>query len=199
MDIGAATLNDIGAIVEIDRRYFRRADIVDEEVFRTWQRRNNSVFTVIRTDKEVAGYYALLPLKSKALQSIIDGTLREKDIKPRDILDKKQVRRIQAIYFYSVAMTHRYSKATWLLLQHLECYLETLVTEGCLSVIYAVAATGEGEKLLRKLGFQKLKDGNQRPGKHPLYSRNLSHVRESKGSIFAHRFSGAVGDSIKDG
>lgn len=188
MDIGSASLNDIGVIVELDRRYFRHADIVSEDVFKAWQHKNNSVFTVIRTNKEVAGYYALLPLKSKALQGIIGGTLREKDIKPRDILGKRHGRQIQALYLYSVAMDRRYSKASWLLIRHLEQYLEMLVTEGRLTVVYTVAATSEGEKLLKKLGFQKIRDANQRPDRHPLYSRDLSHVRESKSSIFARRF-----------
>jgi len=198
LDIGSASPNDIRVIVELDKRYFRYTDIVGEDVFRAWQHKNNSVFTVIRTGKEVAGYYALLPLKSKALQGIINGTLREKEIKPTDILGKEQERQIQELYLYSVAMDNRYSKATWLLIRHLEQYLETLVTKGCLTVVYAVAVTSEGEKLLKKLGFKNIKDANQRPDRHPLYSRNLSQVRENKSSIFARRFSSAVDRSNVD-
>ena len=187
MNISLATCNEIAALVELDRRHFHPVDLVDEEVLRSWQCKNDAIFTVIRSDHQVLGYYSLLPLELETLGRIIDGSLREKDIRPKDILSKSQAKYCEALYFFSVATRHRYSRATLLLFQHLQRHLEMLVSRGRLNIVYAIAATPEGERLLKKLGFQKIKDSSERPDRRPLYSRNLSLVREGRESIFARK------------
>lgn len=135
----------------------------------------------------VAGYYALLPLRPEALDGIIQGNLRAEDIKPEDILNKRKVKHTPAIYLYSLVMRHRHSRLTLLLFKHLKRRLDVLINSECLRTVYAVAATPEGETLMKNSGFQKIKDANKHPDGHALYSRDLSGVREGKRKIFARQ------------
>jgi len=171
--IGPASPDEIKTVVELDQQYFHPADIVSEEVFRTWQCKNNSVFTVIRSDEGVAGYYAVLPLTTKALDSLVRGSLIHKDIKSKHILSKKKASKPEALYLFSIVMKNRYSKSTSLLLRHLENYLKSLYGSGSLKKIYAIGATPEGEHLLRRYNFQKIREGVERADGHSLYLKDL--------------------------
>lgn len=186
-DIKAANPEDIKAIVELDQIYFHPIDMVDENTFKAWQGKNNSVFTVMRTAEGVAGYYSLLWLTRRALNGIIDGTFREQDIKANDILSKKQILNSQALYLYSVAMKRKHSRLILPLLKHLEDYLKYILKRGCLAIIYAMAVTADGELLLRNLGFQKTKEVGETPNIRSLYSRDLTNARAGIENIFTHR------------
>jgi len=179
IDIGPANIEELTELVALDRQYFPLADIVSVEVFKSWQQKNDSIFTAIRTNEGVAGYYAILPLKTKALKRLVLGHLREREIKPRDILDKGEASQCRKLYLFSVAVKVRYSRLTLLLFSHLACHLKKLRDEGNLKKIYAVAATPEGANLLRKLHFQRIREGTDRADGHPIYAKYLTEIKRA--------------------
>ena len=170
-----ATENDITEIIKLDKQVFEKNDIVTEEVFRSWQIKNKIIFTVMYIKEKFSGYYTILPLNDKALNAFIDGYLREKDIMPKDILEENDIHYCKSIYFYSIVINRRHTKFSLVLICDAARKLENIRRrKKKLQNIYSVAATKDGDRLLRRFGFNLYVDGIDRPDKHRLYCKNLT-------------------------
>lgn len=179
VDIRPANIEELKEVAALDQQFFPPADIVSVEVFISWWQKNTSVFTVVRSNEGIAGYYAVLPLSAKALNHLMLGRLIDRQIKPSDILDERKAAGCEKLYLFSVAMKRRHPKLTLLLLSHLGRYLKKLRDEGHLKKLYAVGATSEGENLLREFNFRKIREATESANGHPLYSKDVGKAKRA--------------------
>lgn len=177
IDIRPANIEELGEVAALDEQFFPPAEIVSVEVFISWWQKNKTIFTVARSNEGIAGYYATLPFSAKALNRLVLGRLIDREIKPKDILGERKARECEELYLFSIVMKRRHPKLTLLLLSHLMRYLKKLRDEGHLKKMYAVGATSDGESLLRKFNFHKVREGTESASGHPLYSKDVSQAK----------------------
>jgi hypothetical protein len=164
---------DIKKIVELDKKVFKEEDVIDADIFMRWYRKNPKTFTCLYYKDKLIAYYSILPLRKEALEALCNGYLKECNIKGSDILDQNDMFNISHFYFFSFVISKRYPMVFFALLSHAIDTVNTLFNDGKLRKIFATAATREGEKLLRRLQFQKIQDSDDRADKHDLYSKDI--------------------------
>ena len=94
-------------------------------------------------------------------------------IKAKDILDEDQMMQSKSIYFFSIVSKKKHTWLTIALIKHALKKLGTLKERGKLKLIYASAATEEGERLLKRFKFKKIHDSIDRADNHPLYIKDI--------------------------
>ena len=177
-DIGPASLDEIPAIVELDRAAFGKEDLVPEHVFAAWQEHDPEAFTCARqASVPLAGYYATLWMKPSALDRFLQGSVREKDLSPADLCTDAEKSAVRAAYVFSIVVNTRATSVTPLLLGHLIGRIRSWAMHRGLERLYAIAATPEGRRLIeRRLRFECIDDGAHRSDHHPLYELRLDAV-----------------------
>jgi hypothetical protein len=171
-----AHLADLRKIVELDIQELGPKEYISEKVFRKWFEKNEQVFRVAECNGEVVGYHSILPLKKETLKKFIDGKVREKSFKKRDILSTGYFYRLSELYVFSVVIDHKMKfRCTKILFNDIVNRLTEIRDRGQkLTTIYATAASRDGKKLLDKLDFTPIsEDSKKRKDKHPLYVRNI--------------------------
>jgi len=164
---------DIDNIVKLDREVFQTKDLVNEVVFKSWQKKNKRIFTVQFHKGEFSGYYALLPLKSGILKAFIDGDIREIDVRAEDIFDDVEMYNSEGLYLYSIVARKKGTKISSELVKQVSRTLDELIENGNLTKIFATAATPDGERLLKRLEFSQIRFREQRRDNHPLYEKKV--------------------------
>lgn len=165
-----ARADDLGRIVELDRRYLPEDTVVSEAVFGAWHARNSEVFTCLLVDNEISGYYALLPLGDMALERFVAGTIVERDFAAADILttDAKPGQ-LSSLYFYSIVLDASRRPSLGEMLRQLAAHIADYRERQPVRRVYATAATPAGRRLVERLGFTFLAAARHRADGHDLY------------------------------
>ncbi|MBN1211013.1 MAG: hypothetical protein JXA92_00405 [candidate division Zixibacteria bacterium] len=172
---------DIKKIYELDSRVFKKRDIIKEEIFLNWHRKNNNIFTVAYFGEQFVGYYSILPLKKSIFNKFLCGEIKEKDITPDNIVEAKRVVRLTRLYLFSIAVEPEVpyilkNEVSYKLFCNIAHCLDKQRKKGNLKKIYATGATKRGENLLKGFKFTKISESKKREDKHNLYEKEISEV-----------------------
>lgn len=156
-------------------------DAVPLQILRGWYRKNPTGFFIIKDkDGQNVGHLDVLPLRPDILNHLLEGEITERDIDINAIYTPSEKDQIQDLYIESVITLapSKFSKAS--ILSYLLSEFEILVAKICnpvnLNNIYALAATFAGQRLMNDLGFEVVKDGNERKDGHPFYKANYKDI-----------------------
>lgn len=164
---------------------------INYDVVRKWYEKNKFALTILTdSHNKFVGYFDILPLENDFGKDLINGTVKEKDIRHYDILPPDQMRNTEYIYFAGVSvkdqLTQTGRKHGAILIYAALVYLETFYDLSQPKKIYAIAATDCGKNLLEKLGFNIETDETNRKDKMDLYSRTITKIEvDSYRSKFA--------------
>ena len=125
---------------------------------------------------ELVGYFSILPLRRETMKAFVAGEIRESDFSGRNILSISATKDVDDIYFFSIVMSSRYPKLTLTLIQRAAHEVEAIRKHGALRRIYASAASCPGRRLLQRLKFRCVQDGETRADHHSLYVKRLDRV-----------------------
>lgn len=152
---------------------------INYDIVKRWYEKNPLVLTILTdSHNKFVGYFDILPLEPDFGKDLINGTVKEKDIRHYDILPPNQMRNAEYIYFAGVSvkdqLTQTGRKHGAILIYAAMIYIETFYDLSKPKKIYAIAASVCGKNILEKLSFQIETDETNRKDKLDLYSRTIS-------------------------
>jgi hypothetical protein len=138
-----------------------------------WWGRNPWVFAALRSASgEYLGYFDVLPLTEDGVRLIESGSFDEKDIGAHHILPPTKMKGAKKLYLSGIAVRDqgtdvgkaRAASAIWGLAAYVRRYYGDKPRR-----VIAVAATDDGERLLKGIGAKVFQDRHSRKDKHDLY------------------------------
>jgi hypothetical protein len=189
--IEPATASDIPWIAGLEATVYPESDAVPEQTLREWFSVNPSGFSIVRDPhRKAIGHLDILPLRPATLDAFRKGDLVEREIAGDALYSPAERASITALYVESIILQSdkAISKGLAMLgvLDNLGSILERVADAKTVELIYAIAATAAGEKLLRKLSFEQESVAEQRRDSHKLFVARVSNVTSR-----AATFSGA--------
>lgn len=174
---------------DLASRYYGNESIPFDR-FEQWRLKNPNILVCLLDSKgDVVGYFDVLPLRSTFFDPFIVGKITERHLGHEDILPPGKAHRCNRLYLSGIAVRdpatflgHRYASIlVWGLFRYLEHFYPPVRTRN----LFALAATREGEQLLRKFNFRIATPGTAREDGHNLYmfSLNSSSLSEILSSM----------------
>jgi serine/threonine protein kinase len=164
-DLRPATDNDIAWMGALERKYFRRA-AVPEGVLREWFGANGSGFSVLelRGGRRV-GFLNILPIRADTLQKLKRGEIVEKEVGRSMLYREHEREAIRELYIECLLIDEHRPRGLRYLLAHVRKLIREVCIPERVRKLYALAATEEGSRVLRDLGFKPhLKNKQRRDG-----------------------------------
>ncbi len=179
--IEPATGSDIPWIADLEATVYSQSDAVPEQTLREWFSVNPSGFSIVRDPHGKAiGHLDILPLRPVTLDAFRKGDLVEREIGGDALYSPAERASITALYVESIILRpdKAISKglAVLAVLDNLSSILERVADAKTVELIYAIAATAAGEKLLRKLSFELENVAERRRDSHKLFVASVSDV-----------------------
>jgi hypothetical protein len=152
---------------------------ISYDIVKRWYEKNPFALTILTdSHNKFVGYFDILPLEPDFGKDLMNGTVKERDIRHYDILPTDQMRNAEYIYFAGVSvkdqLTQTGKKHGAILIYAAMIYIETFYDLTKPKKIYAIAASACGKNILEKLDFQIETDETNRKDKLDLYSRTIS-------------------------
>jgi hypothetical protein len=189
--IKQATPEEIEWIAQLEAKVYTDPpeDAIPEQILREWYESNRSGFSVMRMNGRKMGHIDILPLRPKTLESFIEGHIKERDIRGDCLYSPDEKAGVRNLYVESIIIRDDddHEKPSPMALKFLLCNFITLTKRLCdinaVERVYAIAATEDGEELMRSLGFKQVKSGQQRADHHNLYVAEFGTLRERLSGI----------------
>lgn len=159
---------------------FYGEDALEDALIEQWRLKNPKIFVGIfdKANVQVASF-GVLPLTDGCLTMFVRGSITEHQFTADDILPEANMRSAKALYVSGVVVRdpkkqglspRRMSVMLWAMTQYIRKVYGTRTR-----VLYALAATSDGEKLIQRLHFQLAQTANVRTDRHNLYKLDISH------------------------
>lgn len=151
----------------------------DLTILKQWYGRNPyTLITLVDKYNTILGYYDILPLEDNFAKDFIAGRVTEEDIRSRHILTPKQMRNAKYLYFAGVAIkdyTKQRNKIySGQLIYSAYIYLNNFYDLDREIIMFAIAATNCGEKLLKGLDYSLESSRHNRKDKTDLYLKKVT-------------------------
>lgn len=159
LTFGPATNNELWASYQNHFRLYEPEDIVSYARLLEWREANRDIFMSAREGGKRIGGVTIMPLAEDVIQSLINGRIREQDIEPWAI--RKWSQPHLTAYIPSISIHHTGEKQRdrergHFIIRSAIRWAISLDRHYDIQKWYAIAATPEGEKLVRHLGFEKI-------------------------------------------
>ena len=156
---GPATNSELWASYQNHFKLYAPEDIVTYERLLEWREANQHIFMSAREGgKRIAGV-TMLPLEEHVIHSLIDEEIHEQDIRQWAI--KKWSEKNLTVYIPSISIHHtgdeqRDAERGYFIIRSAIKWAFSLEKQCDIKKWYAIAATPEGQKLVQRLGFEKI-------------------------------------------
>ena len=160
LTFGPATNNELWASYQNHFKLYDVEDIVPYSKLLEWREANPDIFMSAREGgKRIAGV-TIMPLAEDVIKSLIDEKIREQNIEPwtiREWSDKNLTAYIPSISIHHTGDKQRDRERGHFIIRSAIRWALSLDKHYDIKKWYAIAATPEGEKLVKHLGFEKIK------------------------------------------
>jgi hypothetical protein len=175
--IEPATLDDVRWIAELEALMYS-ADAVPFEVLGDWYLKNPRGFWILKRDGRRVGHIDLLPVKPEALEKFVRGEIVEREIRGVDLYSPADRSLARKLYVESVAVSPAEARPGLVshLLSRFHELVDCLADPNQVSAVYAIAATGAGQRFLNHLGFSVVQAGRDRKDGHDLFAAQLTDL-----------------------
>lgn len=147
-----ATADDIKWAAGYAREVYEGDDVMPAAVMLDWHAANPNGFFVIKADGEPIGNLDILPLRPETLSQFENGKLLERHIAGTDLYTPSETDQITDLYVESLVCNN--SIAVAIVLSHFESLVRRICNPGTVKRILAIAASPDGQNLLKRLGFK---------------------------------------------
>lgn len=186
-----ATPEDVGWIARLEAEVYSPSDAVPERVLRDWYGANPDGFSVVKKHGLKVGHLDLLPLRPEPLRRFLDGIISERDIRGGELYPPAERGEIRDLYVESLAFSslpgHSSAPLVSFLLSNFNALVQRLCDPAQVGNLYAVAASGAGESLMRRLGFERVKGAEGRADKHALLGAALADLTSAISTVLRGR------------
>jgi len=192
--ISVATASHLAEISRMQRDYYD-ADAVPENLYREWYRSNPEGFFVIErsdvssNEKELVGHITIMSLKKQRLSLYLEGEILETEIRGNDIIPPDRNSEISHIYIESAIVSRKHrNRAIPEMIKNLPAILEHFCPGANVGMVYALAATRDGMRILKNNGFVPHQTDHGRPRKdnHVLYQCPYPQFSDSVQKFCSH-------------
>jgi predicted DNA-binding transcriptional regulator AlpA len=160
LTFGPTTNNELWASYQNHFRLYEVEDIVTYDRLLEWREANNDIFMSAREGGKRIGGVTIIPLAEDVIKSLIDGRIREQNIEPwaiRKWSDKNLTAYIPSISIHHTGDRQKDRERGHFIIRSAIRWAISLDKHYDIKKWYAIAATSEGEKLVKHLGFEKIK------------------------------------------
>ncbi|SFB09865.1 MULTISPECIES: hypothetical protein [unclassified Bacillus (in: firmicutes)] len=154
-----AEREDIKGMLDLNYKIYPEEWHVSEDYVAEIMDKNPEVYNVVKVNDEIKGIYSLFPLNQHTYEGILNGTLEEGNLSEH-LLDYDSPKEVY-IYFISLIvdihdpMRKEFAKK---IIRDIPKELQRLKEKGIeIKEIGAIAITEEGENVLTRIGFRKMK------------------------------------------
>jgi hypothetical protein len=147
-----------------------------------FQQKSEFSFHSLKVDGQVVGYVSLFRLPDSVLDDLLTGKRIEREITAKEILPFKRLEPF-SVYIDVIAVDPKLSRhlrhlyGGIMILRFVDVLLRLLAKDYQINRVYAVVTTRESEKLVRKLGFQRMEGkslvSRRIPYEYPLDTQAL--------------------------
>jgi predicted DNA-binding transcriptional regulator AlpA len=159
LTFGPATNSELWASYQNHFRLYEPEDIVTYDRLLEWREANADLFMSAREGgKRIAGV-TIMPLDEEVIQALINGEMREQNIRPESI--REWTEKNLTVYIPSISIHHtgdsqRDRERGRFIIKNAITWAISLDRQYDIKKWYAIAATDEGKKLVEHLGFEKI-------------------------------------------
>lgn len=162
---------------ELAAQYYGR-DRIPNPLAESWRQKNPFAFACLLTDDgRLDASFGAMALSQSFMDQLIAGNVVESQLDPRDILTWEETRRADRIYISGVVVrdagTDLGHERARILIWSMLRYFTEFFDRPFVKRLYALAATDDGERLLKGLGFELEVAAENRRDRHNLYSVDL--------------------------
>lgn len=156
-----------------------RRDAISDELVEQWRLKNPNMFACVLDERgTIDAALGIMPLTESFMDQFIAGKVVESQIGAEDIHGPDKSKQVARLYISGVvvrdAKTQRGHMRAALLMWATIQYLVKLYGTRRRRTLYALAATGDGERILKHLNFTIISPAGQRSDEHDLYSLEWS-------------------------
>ncbi|HXR46680.1 MAG TPA: hypothetical protein VN784_04500 [Candidatus Limnocylindrales bacterium] len=142
-----------------------------------WLKNPEVLAALVNEEGNLLGYFDVIPLKDAFAQLFIEGRVTEDQLRHDDVCTVSERAHCKYLFVAGLAVwspesfsgRRNASMLVWALLRYMEHYYGSMQP-----LVFAVAATEEGDDILRRFKLKLTTDAVNRPDNHCLYSVRLS-------------------------
>ena len=181
-EVRPATYEDLDWIFQLEILTYSARHAVARQTLERWFGSNPNGFSIITQNGRRIGHLTFVPLRPTILRSFLQGTLLEQDIHAESLYTPEEKHLVRSLYVESIITGSNEHSA--LPIKALTCLAHDfvpLISRICdpinLESVYALAASGRGERLMKGLGFSLVRGGQERADLRSLYVARFSSLQ----------------------
>lgn len=179
--VSAATEEDIRWAADTARRVYSGLDVIPIKLMVEWFNANPTGFSIIKDrDGHRCGNIDILPLKPDTLARFLRGELIEREIRGDSIFCGDESDKIDSLYIESfVALTEGDKGnplAAYKCIMHSPELIRRICNPSQIKKVYAIGASQSGIRLMKELGFDRIKYENERRDRHQVFSISFPNM-----------------------
>lgn len=177
-NIVPANDSDLRWIAELQKSVYSKADAVPFRVLKEWFHVfSNGFFVIVDKDNNRVGHIDILPIKESTLALYKLGELTETEIRGESLYSSAEKDKIEDIYIESLIISPKYTSIRPFALRDLMRSLPEIVSRignrATIKRVSAMAATRDGERILKRLGFRLISDTHERRDGHRMFEASF--------------------------
>jgi N-acetylglutamate synthase-like GNAT family acetyltransferase len=188
-----ATPDDLDWIFRLEIEAYSAQYAVARRTLEQWYGCNPDGFSVFTINGRRIGHLTILPLRPTILESFAQGTIEEQELNAASLYTPGEKQLVRNLYFESIITDSGGAPAT-LPIKALTCVAREFVPlisrisePANLENVYALAASGRGERLLEGLGFERVRSDRERADKRTLYAASFSALKTNIAEVYDRR------------
>jgi len=174
-EAGAATPEDLDWIFRLQIDTYSVQHAVARKKLDEWYGSNPDGFSIVKMNGRKIGHLTIIPLRPNILESFVDGTILEQNIHGENLFTPQEKDLTRNLYVESIIIDSPRGPSTLPIaaLVRLGRDFIPLISRICdapkLENIYALAASGRGERFMKGLGFVPVRSVQDRTDQRTLY------------------------------
>lgn len=188
-----ATIEDLDWILRLEIDTYTAQHAVARRRLEGWYGANPDGFSVLTINGRRIGHLTFVPLRAETSESLVLGRISENDIHQSCLHPPEEKHLIKSLYVESIILDSSNGHST-LPIKALTCLAQVFVPlirricdPNSLENLFALAATGRGERLMKGLGFNQIKSGGERLDNRALYVATFSALKNNISELYSRR------------
>ena len=188
-----ATPADLDWIFRLEIDAYSGQHAVARQTLEKWYGSNPDGFSILTMHGREIGHLTILPLRPKILPSFVQGTIMEQDIHDDSLYTPAEKHLVRNLYVESIIIDSRKGHTT-MPIKAFTCLAHDfipLISRVCdpanLESVYALAASGRGERFIQGLGFDQVKCVQERADSRALYVAKFGNLRTKISALYDRR------------
>jgi hypothetical protein len=184
---------DLDWIFQLEIDAYSAQYAVARQTLDRWYGSNPRGFSILTLNGRRIGHLTIIPLHSRILGSFVQGTILEQDIHEDCLHTPEEKHLVQNLYFESIIIesAQGHSILPIKALTRLAHDFVPLISRVCeprnLENVYALAASGRGQRFMQALGFALVKSDQERADRRGLYAARFATLRSNIAELYDRR------------